>query len=64
MSQLKLVVGGEESAAQRRDAPSRRFPRSALARLAATLRGCHPTSSDDPAAPIRSLVDPRDIYLG
>jgi hypothetical protein len=41
--------------------------RSALARLGVALRHRHrgpaAAPADDPHAPIRTLVDPRDIYL-
>ncbi len=40
--------------------------RATLGRLGSALRGSDPPARpacDDPAAPIRTLVDPRDIYL-
>ncbi len=47
------------------DAAAGRRLRRALARLAAALGGGRPAAqaASDPHAPIRTVIDPRDIYL-
>ena len=66
MSAPSLATSAETSTAGGALPGVRSRLRSTLGRLGSALRRSHQPArkaSDDPAAPIRTLVDPRDIYL-